>query len=72
MIVLLVDRMATRDTQSTIIHSLLDQHKTGIVQITQKELAMEIGTAREVISRKLAELERKNLLSRKESLYQVA
>jgi CRP/FNR family transcriptional regulator len=63
-IVSLVDRMATRDTLCSISELLLAENQDGIVKITQKELAMQIGTAREVVSRKLAQLEEKGYIKR--------
>lgn len=69
-IVGLVDRMATRDVASAIAEYLLaKQHQQHTQQqpinVTQQALAMEIGTAREVVSRKLAMLEQQGAIQRK-------
>lgn len=63
-IVGLVDRMATRDISASIVTFILDNHIDGKLTITQQNIAMQIGTAREVISRKLSELESQGLISR--------
>ncbi len=63
-IVGLVDRMATRDVSTSIAEYLLEHHEERVIDVTQKDLAMEIGTAREVISRKLSDLESQGMIRR--------
>ena len=42
---------------------LIDMHESGRSQVTHKDLAVELGTAREVVSRHLKQMERRGLIS---------
>lgn len=61
----LVENMLFRSVELRIIDALLDhsgpEHET--IKATHQDIANEIGSAREVISRNLKDLERDNLLS---------
>lgn len=64
-IIELVDRMGSKNIILEVCNYLLkhaDQH--GKISKTQLDIAQQIGSAREVISRKLAQLERMNLIQR--------
>lgn len=62
----LVDRLAERDISASLMACLREMADDfGIVNATQIELARNIGTAREVIARKLARLEAQGIISRK-------
>ncbi len=70
-IVSLVDRMATRDITASVAAYLVERHDELLVDVTQRALAMEIGTAREVISRKLSELESQGVIVRNRASIQI-
>ncbi len=70
-IVSLVDRMATRDITASVAAYLVEKHDELLVDVTQRALAMEIGTAREVISRKLSELESQGVIVRNRASIQI-
>lgn len=63
-IVTLIDKMAARDVLSEVSEFLLSHQKDNTVVATQADIAMDIGSAREVVSRKLAILESKGLIQR--------
>lgn len=63
-IISLIDKMASRDVLADVGHFLLEHHKEHVVFTTQADMAMDIGTAREVVSRKLAFLESKEVIRR--------
>ena len=60
----LIDKMASRDVLADVGNFLLEHQKDNVVVSTQADMAMDIGTAREVVSRKLAFLETKNVIQR--------
>lgn len=61
----LVDRLTSKDVGADIIAFLkAKKDADGFVEISQVDLARNIGTAREVISRKLALLEKQGLVRR--------
>jgi len=61
----LVDRLTTKDVAADIMAFLnLEKDGDGNVYISQVDLARNIGTAREVISRKLSALEKQGLVRR--------
>jgi len=61
----LIDRLTSKDIDHDLASELLSaMNDAGIVHLTQADLARNIGTAREVISRKLAGLERRGLIKR--------
>lgn len=59
----LIDRLAARDIETELSDFLLSHQSTdGNVTLSHKAIAAEIGTAREVVSRKLKELERAGVI----------
>lgn len=61
----LVDRLTTKDVQADILAFLRSEmDEDGNVEISQVDLARNIGTAREVISRKLGWLGKQGVLRR--------
>lgn len=61
----LVDRLATKDISGELVKLLCQNtNENGRVPFTQSHLAREIGTAREVIARKLAVLEKQGHIRR--------
>ncbi len=64
-LVQLVDRLTTKNVQADIMAFLRgEMDADGIVVVTQTDLARDIGTAREVISRKLTALEKQGTIRR--------
>lgn len=61
-LMLLVEEVAFRRMDERLEHWLESRAKQGVILITHQELAVELGTAREVVSRLLKELERKGKL----------
>ncbi len=61
-LMLLVEEVAFRRMDERLMHWLKARVRRGDLTITHQELAIELGTAREVVSRLLKELERKGLL----------
>jgi len=62
-VISLVDRMATRDVMSDVSRYLVEKANTSLtVSATQVEIANDIGTAREVVGRKLQRLEADNIV----------
>ena len=61
----LVDDMLFRRVELRIIDSLLEQttEEAPVLSATHQEIANEVGSAREVVSRNLKDLEREGLLS---------
>lgn len=61
----LVEHMLFRGVDLRIIDALLDHEASGrnIIRATHQDIANEIGSAREVISRNLKELEREGLIA---------
>lgn len=60
----LIDEIAFRRTESRLAGRLLDLADDGdIVQATHQQLADDLGTAREVVSRRLKNLEQRGILS---------
>lgn len=63
-LVQLIDRFASKDVEYDICEYLLRKRQPdNSIHITQKEIARDIGSAREVVSRKLSILEREGALS---------
>lgn len=58
----LLERVAFTRVEARLAAALLDLADGGTVQITQAELAARIGTAREVVSRRLEALARQGLV----------
>jgi len=57
-LITLLDRIASKDINYELSNFLLEKvNKEHQVELTQKEIAREVGTVREVISRKLSVLE---------------
>jgi CRP/FNR family transcriptional regulator len=63
-IISLIDKMASRDVLADVGQYLLDHQKNNEITTTQADIAMDIGSAREVVSRKLAILESKSFIKR--------
>jgi CRP/FNR family transcriptional regulator len=61
-LMLLVEEVAFRRMDQRLEEWLLVRAARGPVIITHQELAVELGTAREVVSRLLKELERRNMV----------
>lgn len=61
-LMLLVEEVAFRRMDRRLEEWLLGRAARGPVVITHQELAVELGTAREVVSRLLKELERRNMV----------
>ncbi|MEQ5817057.1 Crp/Fnr family transcriptional regulator [Marinobacter sp. NFXS11] len=61
-LMLLVEEVAFRRMDERLEHWLEVRAEKGAITITHQELAVELGTAREVVSRLLKELERKGRL----------
>jgi CRP/FNR family transcriptional regulator len=61
-LMLLVEEVAFRRMDQRLEEWLLERSVRGPVMITHQELAVELGTAREVVSRLLKELERRNMV----------
>lgn len=60
----LIDEIAFHRTESRLAGRLLDlMDSGGIVQSTHQQLADDLGTAREVVSRRLKSLEQRGILS---------
>jgi CRP/FNR family transcriptional regulator len=61
----LVEDMLFRRVELRIIDALLEQttEANGVLETTHQEIANEVGSAREVVSRHLKELEREGLLT---------
>ena len=59
----LLDRIASKDIQFELSHFLLQSvDESGFIYMTQDAIAKELGTAREVISRKLSQLEQEGIV----------
>ncbi len=59
----LVDRLTSRDLDTELVELILtSQDGAGLVSLSHQALADELGTAREVVSRKLKELERAKII----------
>jgi len=62
-LIALLDKIASRDIDYELSNLLLNSADAkNVVVLTQKEVAREIGTAREVVSRKLSALEAKGVV----------
>lgn len=61
-LMLLVEEVAFRRMDQRLEEWLLERSARGPVVITHQELAVELGTAREVVSRLLKELERRDMV----------
>ena len=63
-LITLIDRIASRDNDYELSNLLLQAvDDKSFVKLTQKDIAREIGTVREVISRKLSALEAKGVVN---------
>ena len=59
-LLLLVEEVAFRRVDARLAHCLLERaDAAGVVSLTHQELAVELGTAREVVSRQVKEFERR-------------
>ena len=59
----LLDKIASKDIHFELSHFLLKAvDATGFISMTQEAIAKELGTAREVISRKLSQLEQEGIV----------
>ena len=71
-VISLVDRMATRDVMSDVCSYLIERVDEKLaVSATQVEIANDIGTAREVVGRKLQVLEAENIVILKRGIITV-
>ncbi len=61
-VISIIDEVAFKRVDKRIVEFLLKQNSTNII-ITHNEIASEIGTSREVISRILKDLENENFIS---------
>jgi CRP/FNR family transcriptional regulator len=61
-LILLMEETAFRGVARRLARSLLHRAELGVVSLTHQALAVEIGTAREVVSRHLKEFERRGVL----------
>ncbi len=62
-LITLLDKIASKDINYELSYLLLEHaNSEHIVTLTQKDIAREIGTAREVISRKLSKLEEQGIV----------
>ncbi len=61
-LMLLVEQVAFRRMDERLAERLLQLAQDGVVEATHNELAVELGTAREVVSRLLKDFERGGLL----------
>jgi CRP/FNR family transcriptional regulator len=61
-LMLLVEEVAFRRMDQRLEEWLLERSARGPIVITHQELAGELGTAREVVSRLLKELERRDMV----------
>ena len=59
----LVDLVVFKSVDSRLIRHLKDHAVNNELEITHQQLAGELGTAREVISRLLKQMENENLIS---------
>lgn len=60
----LLDKVASKDIHFELVKLLLQQSDAdGFIHMTQDVIAKELGTAREVISRKLSQLEQQGLVA---------
>jgi CRP/FNR family transcriptional regulator len=62
-ILLMLDTSQSRHVGARLAALLLDRGRSGPVPATHHELAVELGTAREVVSRALKEFERRGLVA---------
>ena len=62
-LMILLDSVIFKSVDDRLIHYLKDKVVGGEVEITHQQLASELGTAREVISRLLKQMEKDNLIS---------
>lgn len=62
-IVVLLEDIAFRRIDARLAGLLLARHENGTIAMTHQDLAAELGTAREVVSRQLKEFERRQWLS---------
>lgn len=69
-LIVLLDEVAFRTLNSRLAKILLD-YKTPQISKTHQQIADELGTAREVISRQLKRLEQKNIVSLSRGLIEI-
>jgi len=68
-----LERIAFQKVESRLAAFLLERaDKSGTLAATQAEIATAIGTAREVISRRLDALERRGAIRRSRATVQIA
>ncbi len=61
-LMLLVEEVAFQRMDRRLAQCLLARHRDGVIEATHQHLAVELGTAREVVSRLLKEFERAELV----------
>lgn len=62
-LIALLDKITSKDILYELSYLLLHHaNDDGVVELTQKDIAREIGTAREVVSRKLSALEEQGIV----------
>lgn len=62
-LMLVIEEVAFRRLDQRLAERLVERQKDGQLSVTHQDLAVELGTAREVISRLLKEFERKGLVT---------
>ena len=60
---LVIEEIAFRRMDIRLAQKLLDLAKDGVVEATHQQMAAELGTAREVVSRQLAEFQRRGWIA---------
>ena len=58
-----IEEIAFRRVDIRLAQRILDLAKDDLIQATHQQMAAELGTAREVISRQLAEFQRRGWIS---------
>ena len=62
-LMLVIEEVAFRRLDQRLAERLLERQRDGRLSITHQDLAVELGTAREVVSRLLKEFERRGLVT---------
>lgn len=62
-LMLVIEEVAFRRLDQRLAERLLERQRNGRLSITHQDLAVELGTAREVVSRLLKEFERRGLVT---------
>lgn len=61
-LMLVIEEVAFRRVDQRLAERLISRQRQGLLTITHRDLAVELGTAREVVSRLLKEFERQGLV----------